>query len=295
MSGGLRVVAVGGGHGQAMSLRAIRHYASSITAVVAVADDGGSSGRLRDALGIIPPGDLRKCLLALADPDSPAVDLFRYRFPETAVEGHALGNLMLAALFAERPSVIEALDAAGQLLGACGRVLPATLASVTLHAEGPRGPVDGQVAVMAASDIRQISLRPERPDAPDEVLEAISTADQIIIGPGSLYTSVLAAVAVPAITQAITESAAQRIFVANLRAEDAETRGYDVAAQVDALGRHGIPVDVVVCDTSRIDLGMVGPRVVEVALARRNGLAHDPDRLWPVLEALDGERRDRSA
>jgi uncharacterized cofD-like protein len=285
-----RVVAVGGGHGLAVTLRAVRIYAGEITAVVSVADDGGSSGRLRRQLGIVPPGDLRKCLVALSDEDSTLAEAFELRFDSESAEltGHALGNLVLAGLVATTGDLQEALDEAGRLLGAVGRVVPAACEPVVLKAVSPTGEIEGQTAIAGTGEIQRISLVPSDPPAPVPALEAIDAADQVLIGPGSLFTSVLAAVAVPQIAHAIRTSRARKVYVANLRPQRAETEGYDVAAHVRALEAHGVVVDVVVADTRAMALGDLSVPVVESPLAKPNGLAHDPVRLAASLASLVG-------
>jgi uncharacterized cofD-like protein len=289
VSGGPAVVAVGGGHGLAASLMAVRRFASVITAVVSVADDGGSSGRLRRQLGIVPPGDLRKCLVALADPRSPLAAAFDHRFESDELEGHALGNLVIAGLMATTGSLQGALDEAGRLVGACGRVVPAASEPVVLKAEADGAEVEGQTAVMATAHIRRVSLVPADPPAPAEALAAVAGADLIVIGPGSLFTSVLAAAAVPALATAIGAARARRVYVANLDAQPAETAGFDVAAHVAALLDHGIAVDTVLADPARMALGDVPVAVVEAALARIDGgPGHDPARLAEALAGLLG-------
>jgi uncharacterized cofD-like protein len=282
-------VAIGGGHGLAASLRAVRRYTDRVTAVVSVADDGGSSGVLRECLPIVPPGDLRKCLVALAAPGSALAAAFEYRFDDETLGGHALGNLLLAGLMDTGGGAIAALDEACRLLEATGRVLPATEEQVQLKAECAGGPVAGQVAVMATGQIRSVSLVPSDPPAPPAVLEAIHAADQVVLGPGSLFTSVLAAVAVPGIRRALGRTGAPVVYVCNLRPQVPESEGFTVGMHVDALVAHGVAVDTVVCDTTGIALGEVGDvPVVDVPLARPNGRAHDPARLAAVLEDLVG-------
>jgi len=188
--GGPSVVAIGGGHGLAATLRAVSHYTDRVTAIVSVADDGGSSGRLRELLHIIPPGDLRKCLVALAEPGSLLASTFEYRFSGEDLGGHALGNLILAGLIDETGDPVTALEEAGRLLGVKGRVLPSTVEPVVLKAEADCGHVAGQVAVMATDNIRKVSLVPSDPEAPAQAVAALEGADQIILGPGSLFTSV---------------------------------------------------------------------------------------------------------
>jgi uncharacterized cofD-like protein len=292
-AGGPRVVAVGGGHGLAASLRAARSYAGKITGVVSVADDGGSSGRLRRDFGIIPPGDLRKCLIALSDETSVPAQLlaaaFEHRFESDELTGHAMGNLLIAALAATTGSLQEALDEAGRLLGCAGRVVPASTEPIQLKAEADSGEIRGQTAVMHTSGIHHVWAIPADVAASPEAIEAIAEADQVVIGPGSLYTSVLAALAVPEITEAISKCPGRRVYVANLKPQRAETTGYDVAAHVAGLLEHGVPVDVVLADSSSLplgDLGSLGIEVVETKLAKTNGLAHDPGRLSGALAAL---------
>ncbi len=281
-----KVVAIGGGHGLAATLRAVRRYTDEITAIVSVADDGGSSGRLRELLHVIPPGDLRKCLVALAEPDSALASAFEYRFGEEELAGHSLGNLILVGLLDGAPTPVAALDEAGRLLGARGRVLPATTEPVVLKAKSDSGHVDGQVAVAATDHIRRVSLVPTDPKAPSEALTALREADQIVLGPGSLFTSVLAAIAVPEIREGINRSSAQRVYVCNLRQQVPETEEFDVAMHVAALAAHGVAVDIVVCDTTGMALGATGIEVLDTPLARPNGLAHDPAKLASVLSDL---------
>lgn len=285
---GPRVVAIGGGHGLAATLRAVRTYTDRVTAVVSVADDGGSSGRLRQLLHIIPPGDLRKCLIALAEPGSLLATAFEHRFTEEELAGHSLGNLVLAGLMDSTGDPVAALDEACRLLGATGRVLPSTTEPVVLKAEADGGPVTGQVAVNATDHIRAVSLVPSDPPAPPAAIDALREADQIVLGPGSLFTSVLAAVAVPGIRHALNDSSARRVYICNLRPQDPETASFDVAMHVAALLAHDVRVDAVVCDSAAIAVGEVAVPVVDVPLARPNGLAHDPTRLAETLADLLG-------
>lgn len=281
-----KVVAIGGGHGLAATLRAVRRYTDQVTAIVSVADDGGSSGRLRELLHVIPPGDLRKCLVALAEPGSALASAFEYRFGEEELAGHSLGNLILVGLLDGAPNPVAALDEACALLGVRGRVLPATTEPVVLKAKSDSGHVDGQVAVAATDHIRRVSLVPTDPKAPSEALTALREADQIVLGPGSLFTSVLAAIAVPEIRDGINRSDAKRVYVCNLRQQVPETEEFDVAMHVAALAAHGVAVDIVVCDTTGMALGATGVEVLDTPLARPNGLAHDPVKLATVLSDL---------
>ena len=297
MSGrGPRVVALGGGHGLATTLQAARLYAGQITAVVSVADDGGSSGRLRQIAGIPAPGDLRRCLVAVAAPGSVWARAFEYRFPAGDLEGHALGNLIIAGLANATGDFGQAMDLAAELVGASGRVLPATSVPVVLKADIAGTEVLGQVNVSESPGvISSVSIVP--PDAPvsDEVLAALSDADQIVIGPGSLFTSVLAACAVPRIRDALAAAAAKRVYVCNLRPQSPETAGFTAADHVRAVVEHGVPIDVVVVnspdprppDHADQPAGdVLGVPLIRADLARADGGGHDPQRLAAVLAKL---------
>jgi uncharacterized cofD-like protein len=285
-------VALGGGHGLASTLQAARRYAGDICAIVSVADDGGSSGRLRAAFGIPPPGDLRRCLVALADPLSPWTRAFEYRFDGGGIEGHAFGNLVLAGLAETTGDFELALAEAGRVLGAAGRVIPATKEPVVLKADvrtadgNPAASVEGQVAVGSTEGVTRVSLVPADPEPPAAALEALARADQVVLGPGSLYTSVLATVAVPALRHALAATRGRRVYVCNLRPQVPETEGYDVAAHVAALHAHGVEIDVVLCHPGALPRGSVDVPCVEREVARDDGLGHDPERLAAALVGL---------
>lgn len=288
-SGRPAVVAVGGGHGLSVTLRALTSYAGGISGIVSVADDGGSSGRLRRILGTVPPGDLRKCLVALAPEDSLLATLFEYRFHDGELDGHALGNLMLTALFERCGDLQVALNEAGKLLAARGRVLPAAVHPVVLEADTGNGKVKGQTAVMNSGSILHLEMQPANPRVSDEVLSAIRNADQIVIGPGSLFTSVIAASGIPAIAREIAQARCSRVYVANLREQPGETAGYDTADHLLALREHGISVDVVLTDPQGLPLGEID--MFDVAVEKRDisdarGLLHDPVKLGEALGEL---------
>jgi uncharacterized cofD-like protein len=285
LSSGPAVVALGGGHGLSATLRAARRYAGEITAVVSVADDGGSSGRLRSAFGIPAPGDLRRCLVALAD-DSLWAAVFEHRFDAGELEGHAFGNLLIAALADYTGDFEVALHETGRLLGLEGRVFPATREPVVLKAEVEGASVEGQVAVSNAGRISGISVIPPDARTPEGVLEAIATADQIVVGPGSLFTSVLAVVAVPAIREALTAAPGRKVYVCNLRPQVPETAGFDVADHVAALADHGLAVDVVLCHPGALPMGDVDVVYVEEAVAAPDLSEHDPALLAVALSRL---------
>ena len=282
-----RVVALGGGHGLAATLSSVRRYAGQITAIVSVADDGGSSGRLRAAFGIPAPGDLRRCLVALGDPGSLWARAFEYRFEAGELEGHPLGNLIITGLAAATGDFAAALDEAARMVGARGLVLPATAGPVLLKADVAGHEVVGQVMVQdAAGPISRVELVPADAEPAPGAAAAIAEADQVILGPGSLFTSVLAVTVVPALRQALAARTGGRVYVCNLRPQLPETAGYDAAAHVRALRAHGVEIDVVVIDPRAMPTGSLDVPVVEASLARPDGLAHDPVRLAGVLEQL---------
>ncbi|MBN2624090.1 MAG: uridine diphosphate-N-acetylglucosamine-binding protein YvcK [Acidimicrobiales bacterium] len=289
-----RVVAVGGGHGLAATIRAVRRYAGHTTAVVATADDGGSTGRLRSAIDMPAPGDVRRCIEAMVPgPASPLTSALDYRFTGSDVEGHALGNLLLAGLHAVTGDFAAAVDELSRLAGvdpAVGRVVPATVDPVVLCAEARDGrSVTGQVAITRTVGIDRVVVQPADATVPPAVFGALMDADQVVLGPGSLYTSVLAAAVVDGVRDALKRSSGRRVYVCNVRAELGETRGYDVAAHIDALQRHGIDPDVVLAQRGALPLGRpAGVDVVEADLVRPHGLAHDPELLGAALERLVG-------
>jgi uncharacterized cofD-like protein len=293
---------LGGGHGLAVTLAAARQYARGVTAVVSVADNGGSSGRLREMTGIPAPGDLRRCLGALANPNSVWTRAFEYRFPaDGELAGHALGNLVIAVLAEVGGDFAAALEHAARLLQVEGRVLPATVLPVDLVAHVDGTEVIGQVTVARTRQrIDRLSLDPPDLRSPAEAVEAVVRADQVILGPGSLYTSVLACSVVPDLAVALAGRAAGRVFVANVRAVEPESGGYGAADQLKVLLSHGVPVDVMVYDPDSADpargfhaIGDLGPeidgvRCVPASVTRDDGLEHDPSRLAAVLASLAG-------
>jgi uncharacterized cofD-like protein len=234
----VRVVALGGGHGLAVTLTALRLLGLEPTAVVAVADDGGSSGRLRRDLGLLPPGDLRKALLALADPTAEARELFGYRFERGDLAGHNLGNLALAALADLKGGFLEALEAASRWLGVHGQVLPATLVPVRLCGRVDGRQVEGQVAIMTASGrVEGVWLEPRRPAAVPAAVEAVRSADLVLLGPGSTFTSVVPNLLVPELAAALTGTE-RLVYICNLEAQPGETTGFPPEGHLAAILDH---------------------------------------------------------
>jgi uncharacterized cofD-like protein len=306
------VVAFGGGHGLAASLAALRRITSRLTAVVTVGDDGGSSGRLRTELGALPMGDLRMALAALAGSDewsSTWADLFQHRFGGAGpLAGHAVGNLVLTALAERIHSPVAALDLAATLLGVAGRVLPLSCDAIDIVADvvgadpaAPRrrGEVRGQVAVATtAGRVAAVRLDPSEPLACPEAVAAVADADWLVLGPGSLYTSMLPHLLVPGMNNAITTSRARRLLVLNLVAQPGETEGYPPEAHLEVVGTHapGLAVDVVVADPTAVpDPGALtraaadlGARL-HLAPVRVPGAGrHDPALLAEAFEAVFG-------
>jgi len=245
---GPKVVAIGGGHGLSTLLRGIKAHTANITAIVTVADDGGSSGRLRRALGVLPPGDFRNCIAALADDEALTTQLFQYRFP-TAVDaagldGHSFGNLFITAMAEVTGSFERAILESSNVLAVRGRVIPSTLQGVTLLGDLREEPerlnrVSGESRITAASGaIERVYLEPDDVRAYPEAVRAILEADLIIAGPGSLYTSILPNLLVREIAQAILASRALKVYVCNLATQRGETDGYSVGDHVAALERH---------------------------------------------------------
>jgi uncharacterized cofD-like protein len=293
----VKVVGIGGGHGLAASLRAARLYADEISAVVTVADDGGSSGRLVRELAVPPPGDIRNCLVALSG-DADMAALYQHRFESGALTGHTVGNLLIAAMTEMTGDFARAVALAGRLLRCRGRVYPATTSLVALRAQVSGGTLRGQVAVQeSGSPIQAVYLEPSDPPAHPGAVEAICEADQVLLGPGSLFTSLIATLLVPGIRKAMQDTTARRVFICNTRMQKGETGGLDAPAHVDSLLAHAgaFCVDMVVVQSPPVEPDGVavdgggaysGIPVVEADLADDAG-GHDPQRLAEVLAALD--------
>ena len=241
---GPHIVAIGGGTGLSTMLRGLKKYTSNLTAIVTMADDGGGSGVLRTDLGMPPPGDVRNCLQALANAEPIMEQLINYRFPEGTLAGQSFGNLFLAALMGITGSFDEAVAQMSQVLAITGRVLPVTSDNIQLLAEFENGTqVVGESKICdfkKAQDCRitQVRLIPEHPKVNEAALEAISQADLILLGPGSLYTSVIPNLLVDGITDAIADAPALRAYVCNVMTQDGETEGYTAADHLQALLSH---------------------------------------------------------
>jgi uncharacterized cofD-like protein len=247
---GPRIVAIGGGTGLSALLRGLKEHTSNLTAVVTVADDGGSSGVLREELGIPPVGDIRNCIAALADAEPLMSELLQYRFPagrdgapEAGLAGHPVGNLLLAAMIAlEDGDVEEGVRRLNRILAVRGQVVPASGTPLTLHARRRDGVVvDGQSLIMATPGIDRVWVTPTDVRGAQDALTAIAEADLVVLGPGSLYTSLLPSLLVPDIRDAVLATAAPRLYVCNVATQSGETTGMDLARHVEALVAHTGP------------------------------------------------------
>ncbi len=255
---GPHVVVIGGGTGLSTLLRGLKQVTNNITAIVTVADDGGSSGELRRNLGVLPPGDIRNCLTALSNDETLLTQIFQYRFGSgSGLEGHSLGNLFITALAEITGSFEEAVIESGRVLAVTGRVLPSTLQDVRLVAEifipgqDKLVQVKGESAITGAGgDVRRVWLEPTNPLAYPPTIQAILSADLIIIGPGSLFTSLLPDLLVPDLVEAVRASKAIRFFVCNVASQPGETQGYTCGDHVHTIEQHvnGPLFDMVICN-----------------------------------------------
>jgi uncharacterized cofD-like protein len=301
---GPRVVAIGGGTGLSRLLRGMRSHTSNLTAVVAVSDDGGSSGRLRSAFGMPAPGDLNDCLAALSVDEASLGRLLQYRFERgRELEGHTFGNLFIATLSEVEADFGEALRAIHRLLDLNGAVWPATAEAVTLRVEKADGRVvEGESAVRAVpGPSRRVELRPADAEALPEVIEALAAADLVVLGPGSLFTSTLPPLLVPAVAEALRATRGVVVLVINIMTEAGETDGYDAWDHAEALRRHvGRLPDLVVVNSTPVDPARIeayrgeGADVVAFDAAPFEA-ADVPVASWPLLATGPQAQHDADA
>lgn len=262
-----RIAAIGGGHGLSAMLRGLKRYTKHITAIVTVADDGGGSGMLREDLGMLPPGDIRNCIMALANTEPTMERLLNYRFTEGSLSGQSFGNLFLAAMNGISGSFDEAVQRMGEVLAITGSVLPVTNQNVYLEAEFDNGSRTlGESKIFYAKKIndcriRQVRLVPEHPQALQDSIDAIRQADIIVIGPGSLYTSIIPNFLVDGISEAIRSSGAVREYILNIMTQDGETDGYTGEDHVRALLEHagGGVIDVCIANNAPVPEKWLAP------------------------------------
>lgn len=313
-SRGPRIVAIGGGHGLSSLLRGLKKYTHNLTAIVTVADDGGSSGELRKNLGILPPGDIRNCLTALADDEEMLSQIFQYRFGTRAgVNGHSLGNLFISALTDITGSFEEAVAESGRVLAVRGRVVPATLHDVKLVAEIKLENQEKEVKVVGESTITNLNgsinhlwIEPSNPLPFPPAVHAILSADLIIIGPGSLYTSVLPNLLVPGLAEAVRSSKALKFLICNVANQKGETQGYAYIDHIQVIEKHisDTHFDVIVCNNELPkehvqglemippDTGLMEQYAIYYApmMDKQNPWRHDPDKLSEVIMDIFYER-----
>lgn len=316
LSRGYKIVAIGGGTGLSTLLRGLKRSTSNLTAIVTVSDDGGSSGRLQKDLGILPPGDIRNCLVALADDEALVTDLFRYRFAGgEGLQGHSFGNLFLAAMTGVTGDFDTAVKASSRVLNIKGRVLPATLVTTRLRATMEDGTVVEGETNISASKTRVASLALDPPDAAPlaEVVAAIREADAIVLGPGSLYTSILPNLLVTGIAREVAAASGVKMYVCNVMTQPGETDGFTASGHVrELLSNAGAAVcDVVVVNeeppqkllgayaeegqtpvaVDRSAVEALGVRFVPArVISETQTVRHDPQKLAEVVLKLIDER-----
>lgn len=245
---GPKIVAIGGGTGLSTILKGLKHITNNITAVVTVGDDGGSSGRLREEMGVLPPGDIRNCIAALANEEDLVTELFQYRFKQgNGLEGHSFGNLFLSALCAITGDMLKAVKESSKVLSIRGKVLPSTLDDMKLVAEMEDGrTICGESNIPeAAGKIKRLSCNPSKPKAQDDVVQSINEADLIIMGPGSLYTSIIPNLLIEDITKAISNSKSRKIYICNVMTQPGETDDFSVCDHIKAILDHCNSDDII--------------------------------------------------
>ncbi|MEA3402905.1 MAG: YvcK family protein [Armatimonadota bacterium] len=317
---GPRVVTIGGGTGLSTILRGLKQFTTNITAIATVADDGGSSGRLREDMGVPAPGDIRNCLVALADSEPLMTELFQYRFNGQArgLNGHSFGNLLIAALTEITGDFEQAIRETSRVLAIRGRVLPPTADPVTLCAKmRDDSVVRGESSITAAGkEIDYVYLDPPDPGAPEEVTRAISRADLIVIGPGSTFTSVIPNFLVSGVCEAVMHSGATKVFICNIMTQPGETTGFTAADHVRAIQRHTgeLPFDYVLMNSAPVEesvlekyratgadivepdytavarMGLIPVRAELVSLTADGWVRHDPREVAGKLVELLQER-----
>ena len=296
---GPRIVAIGGGTGLAALLRGLKAYTNNLTAIVTVADDGGSSGELRRTIGVLPPGDIRNCLAALSDDEELITQIFQYRFGSSAgLNGHSLGNLLITAMAEITGSFEEAVAESGRVLAVRGKVMPSTLHDVRLVADLYDADLNQEVRVKGESNIpthpgkvKRVWLEPGNPEAYPPAIQAILNAELILIGPGSLYTSLLPNLLVPDIAAAIRASRAYKFYLCNVATQPGETDGYTCLDHVQAIESHlkGRIFELIICNNQT--KGKLPDRV-QYVIPGTNLDEHYPVYCAPLLDEVQPWRHD---
>jgi len=257
---GPKVVVIGGGTGLSVLLRGLKLFTSNITAIVTVADDGGGSGKLREDLGMLPPGDIRNCILALADMEPTMEQLLQYRFEEGDLKGQSFGNLLIASMNDISGNFEEAIKKISDVLAVTGRVLPVTLRNITLYAKLKNGMVvkgESNIPIKSLeenSPIEKVFIKPKEAETINDAICAIDAADIVLLGPGSLYTSVIPNLLVKNIKESLNNTKALKVYITNVMSQPGETDGYTVSSYVDALLNHWVEgrIDYVIANTGKI-------------------------------------------
>ncbi len=259
---GPKIVVIGGGTGLSVLLRGLKLVTSNITAIVTVADDGGGSGKLREDLGMLPPGDIRNCILALAEMEPTMEKLLQYRFEEGTLKGQSFGNLLIASMNGISSNFEDAIKKISEVLAVTGSVLPVTLEDLTLYAKLKNGKIvkgESQIPLKSLeenSPIEKVFIKPQQPQALREAIEAIENADVVVLGPGSLYTSIIPNLLIEDIRKALLETAALKVYIPNMMTQPGETDGYTVSDHIDALLDHcqQLAVDHIIINQGSIPL-----------------------------------------
>ncbi len=315
---GPHIVVIGGGTGLSVLLRGLKEYTTNLTAIVSVTDDGGSSGKLRGDLGIIPPGDIRNCLVALADTETAMEKLFSYRFTQgTELAGHNLGNLLIAAMTDLTGSFETAINEVSKVLAIRGKVVPVSYDNLSLGAELEDGSVVmGESSISrSAKRIKRVFLEPSSCQPTSGALEAIAQAEAIILGPGSLYTSVIPNLLIPGISKAIEKAPGMKIYVCNVMTQAGETKDYTASDHLKALYAHSAPglVDYMIANNQKVlplyankyaaegayvvkvdrkRIAQMGVRLIQAPLIHENNaVRHNSEKLAGLIIPLISEQK----
>ncbi len=319
---GSNVVTIGGGTGLSVLLHGLKNYSSNITAIVTVADDGGSSGRLRQEFNMLPPGDIRNCLVALADAEPLMRKLFQFRFEEgDYLKGHSFGNLFITAMSKVTGDFEEAIKQSSKILAIRGKVIPSTLSKIRLVAEHKNGEVTAGESKISEkrNPIKRVFLEPNNCEATEEALLAIREADVIILGPGSLYTSIIPNLLINGIYQEVSRSKVLKIYICNVMTQPGETDGYKASDHLKALIRHSTPEIVNTCiintgsvpeallkrykeekadivEPDRDAMQKMGYRVIGAnIISATDYIRHNADKLSRLVMNLSGEEARKGA
>ncbi|MGV8145528.1 MAG: gluconeogenesis factor YvcK family protein [Alkaliphilus sp.] len=320
-----KIVAIGGGTGLSVLLRGLKQLTPNITAIVTVADDGGGSGRLREDLGMLPPGDIRSCILALAEMEPTMEKLFQYRFTEGSLKGQNFGNLFIASMNGISENFEEAVKKVSEVLAVTGKVVPVSLENITLYAKLENGSVikgESNIPIKSLeqqSPIDRVFIKPRESKAVKEAIAAIKEADLIVLGPGSLYTSIIPNILINSIARALIDTKATKVYIPNIMTQPGETDGYSVSKHVEGIIKHckNISIDYIVVNSKKLSEKTVekykleGAKLVtlnksgrekleklnisiieeELVEVKKDYIRHDTVKLARILMSLVGKRK----